>query len=228
MNNLLQIANSISEMGNGGKKIKNELMREAKKVLPGNSIFDFAPFLGSTTVFLACGLYESKNFESVIHSVDKWKMDKKYSDWIENHGLKIKNLEQEYLKNIMPFIDIGIKIKSTKCDVRNYNYVDEPVQLLVDDLGVCKSITDHVLKITHPYFIPKKTVIFFMDFFFYEDYHDYTCRVYQRDLMNANKSVFQFIERPLNSRTAIYKYMGGEINYIEGEQYYYDWKGCMG
>jgi hypothetical protein len=222
------LANCIPEMGNGGRKIKNELMREAKEVLPGNSIFDFAPFIGSTTAFLACGLIEAKNFESVIHSVDKWEMDKKYAVWIKEREIKTDDLQKEHLKNIQPFVNAGVKIESTKSDIRNYTYPGDPVQLLIDDLGVCKSITDSVLKNTIPYMIPGLTIIFFMDYYFYESYHDYKSRVYQRDLMKANKKVFEFIEHPKHSRTAIYRYLGGEVNYIEGEQYYYDWKGCMG
>jgi len=227
MDNLLNIANVVPEMGNGGKKIKEELIREAAKVVPGNAIVDIAPFLGSTTVFLSYGLFKSENLESTIYSVDLWdiNLNEKYQKWLDCKKLDITDLRQEYNKNIKPFTDEGIRIKPIKSDIRNYNYSGELIQIIVDDSGVDKGMTDHVLKSMSPYFIPGKTIIFFMDYYFFQNYHDFESRLYQHDLMEVNKKVFKFIEHPKNSCTAIYQYLGGEINFIESDKYYYNWEG---
>lgn len=225
--NLLTFADSVPEMGCGGKIIKNHLMRFAEQIRPGNAVLDIAPFLGSTTTFLSCGLSNANNKTSTIYSVDKWELEEKYRAWIKKRGLEIEDLQKEFYKNVSPFMEAGVKIVFYKQDIRSYYYNREPIQLLVDDIGISKDITDHILKTCLPYFIPGQTIIFFMDFYFFEEFKDYESRIYQHDLMAANKGVFKFLERPKNSRTAIFKYLGGEINFIDDKKYYYDFKGAM-
>lgn len=227
MEDIKILANKIPEMGNGGRKIKGFLFNAAKEVKQGNAIVDIAPFLGSTTAFLSRGLIDAGNKASRIYAIDKWEIEEKYRVWLKSRHVETTDLQASFVKNLQPFMDAGANIVYFKKNIKDFAYIWEPVQLLIDDIGIDKGITDCILKMFQPYFIPGLTKIFFMDFYFYEDFHDYKSRVYQRDLMNANKKVFEFIEHPKHSRTAIFRYLGGKINFIEGEQYYYDFKGCV-
>ncbi len=58
------------------------------------------------------------------------------------------------------------------------------------------------------------TIVFLMDFYFYESRaHSEPIYKYQSRFMKRNRKRFEYIERPIGSRCAIFRYLGGEIDY---------------
>lgn len=215
MRELIELARKIPCLGNGGRGIQEYLMDFAKICPKGTAILETGSWLGSATAFLAIGAGKKNK----IHCYDIWRNNKKWKNKAKKyHKLSMKNpddIYNEFIKNIKPF---QARIRRHRTNVLNmkWNKMFGNIGLVVDDACCGKDRTDNLFKTLEKYFIPKETIIFLMDYYFYEIkeekyYH------YQKDFMEENKNVFNFICRPENSRTAIFRYIGGEIKYPEGE-----------
>jgi hypothetical protein len=218
---LITYADKIPELGPGGKSIKDYLIKYAGNVSSGHNIIDIGPYMGSTSSYLSIGVIKSGN-DVKIHAYDLWvlyhDMNKKAKRF---NGFKFNDdyhFDKLYDKNVKPFKKY---IKTHKCDCLDIEWQGGRVGLLVDDIGNGKNRTDHIMKTFSPYFITGKTCIFYMDYYYYkEKAKDHPLSLYQRDFMKANKKVFTLIEKPKNSRTAIFRYEGGKINYdVDGDSY---------
>lgn len=215
-----QIADSIPSLGHGGKEISNYLMEAARSLSTGNDIIEIGPWLGSATSYLALGLRYSDNYKSTIHCYDRWLADSVFSNKaLTAHGINFElneNILPYFKKNISPF---GINYKTYRGDFRkSEEYEGQSIGLVIDDICSGKPLTDHLFKNYSPYFISGATLIYMMDFYFYET-HDLSCRLYQRDFTEANKKCLHFEGRINNSRTAVFRWIGGELNYLPEEPY---------
>jgi hypothetical protein len=216
-NDYEQIASQIPSLGVGGITISRELMEYASKVKQENAIVELGPWLGSATSYLSIGSMFGNN--AIIHSYDMWIASETY-----RHRAKYRNdlslqlnedLQPYFMKNLEGFKNIV----PHKMSIFDINWDGTRVELLIVDMGNGKKHTDQVFEVFKNYFIPGKTIIFLMDYYFYTSrkalaYH------YQKDLMEANYKSFQLYERPRRSRTAIFRYLGGEIRYVRGSSYH--------
>lgn len=217
----MRFADAIPELGYGGKTIWKYLVQYASKVQTGESIVDIGPYMGSTTAYLAVGVMTSGEYVS-IHAYDKFVM---YPD-MQKKAKKFNGIEFDdndefmelYKFNISPFAKY---VKVNQSDCLDIKYDGGKIGLLVDDICNGKGRTDYLFKTFTPHFIENKTVIFMMDYYYHETFKDkFRYCKYANDFMVANSSVFEFIKRIENSRTAIFKYKGGVINYdVDGESY---------
>lgn len=217
----LRYADTIQELGYGGKSIKNYLIEYARGVKSGQAIIDIGPYMGSTTAYLAIGVMQSGH-DVEINSFDKFimypDMRRKANDF---NGIEFKDNEcfiDLYKYNIKPF-DEYVFVR--KCDCLDIEWNGGEVGLLVDDISNGKDRTDHLFKTFSQSFIKNETFIFLMDYYYHESFKNkFRYCKYANDFMVKNSSVFQFVKRIEGSRTAIFKYKGGEINYdVKGESY---------
>lgn len=218
----MRFADSIPELGYGGKSIKKELIEYASKVESGYSIIDIGPYMGSTSAYLSIGVMKSGNIVK-IHSYDKFIM---YRDMAlkakKFNGMEFKegdNFMDVYVYNTLPFAKYITVEKSDCLDIKKWD--GGGIALLVDDISNGKDRTDHLFKTFSHSFIEDKTIIFLMDYYYHETFKNkFRYCKYANDFMIANSKVFRFIKRVDNSRTAIFQYKGGEINYdVKGESY---------
>jgi len=210
---LLKYADRIPELGHGGKTIKDYLIQSAKRVREGEFIIDIAPFLGSTTMYLAEGIRQSGK-DVKIYAYDRWiaddKMDIKLNRKLKGsypEGYDFKHLYWEYVKEAWEYII------PTQIHVLDIAWKLGKIGLYVDDIGVGKKRVDYLMKIFSPYFVPDHTVLYILDYYQHITREHMPHMKYQKDFFEANHKVFKFIERCKGSVTAKLLYLGGKINY---------------
>src|SRR5512143_3534858 len=117
-------AESIPELGGGGKVIGKRLIKAASSVRAGRSVIDIGPWLGSTTAFLALGIMQS-GADVEIHSYDIWTIkDALY----QKKAAKYNGLHFEIGRNILPdwrnnVRQFPVKIIPHKTDIVDADYV---------------------------------------------------------------------------------------------------------
>jgi hypothetical protein len=217
---LKKYAAAIPDLGQGGKTIRATLTMAATLSPNDSSIIDIAPYLGSTTAYLGLGANLSGN-KITIHSVDKWLTDKDYLEKAIKYHPEItfymnEDIQPRWDKNINPFRSKNCSIIGTKTDVIDWKPKVKNISVYVDDICHSKIQNNYVIKYFSPYFIPNKTVLFLMDYYFYER-NKPECQ-YQHNFMTHNKKAFCHIGRIGKTQTAVFIYLGGKITYDIPEQ----------
>ncbi len=210
-------ANKIPELGHGGKSTKSYLYSYAQRVPENGIIIDVGPFLGSTTGYLMAGLMDAGR-RARIFSFDKWEADAGYCEKAKNHlGLTLRegsSLLPLFLKNVRRIPFPSGDLSTVKGDIFKTTWdKDLKISLAVFDPGNGRATTEALMRTFSPAFIPGKTIIFFMDFYFYET-HTPADFNYQHLLVDKNAVAFEFVERCSEpSRCAIYRWYGGELEF---------------
>lgn len=212
---LIKHADSIPDLGAGGKTVKDHLMFYAEKVKSNRHIIDIAPCFGSTTAYISCGVLQNKNHDSItVHSFDMWKLQndeyrKKAKKYCSVDLKTDDDFYNEYLKNIKPFGKTNIY----RGDILKQKWnSDNKIGLFIDDIGCDYETTKKIFKIFIDAFIPGETIIFFMDMYFC-DSHKGKQFNYQINLVKQNPECFEFIEKVSGSKCAIVRFLNKNINF---------------
>lgn len=209
------LADAIPELGCGGGAVRKELILAASAVKNKRTIVDIAPYLGSTTAYAALGVNISGNMVD-IHSIDLWEADDDYrKKAFKYHNMKLKpteDLKRRWKYNIKEFITPKCRIIGAKGDVKKVKLdMRFPIGLYIDDIDVGKKYFKKAMKKYSKHFIPGETILFLMDWGFYE--RDEGIMKYQKKFMDANTDAFTFLMRPSKSYCGIFLYNGGKIKY---------------
>jgi len=146
---LREHADLIPELGGGGKTCGDLLIRLASQVAPGTAIVDIAPWLGSTTAYLAIGAKESG---ATVHAFDRWVIDEEYRVKAERYN-KLKFQVGEdilplWLRNLQPFLDTIIV--PHQGDLHDATWPGQPIGLLVDDISNTPELVESTMRIFAP------------------------------------------------------------------------------
>lgn len=210
-NELIIKAQRIPSLGNGGNIIGNYLIYYAEKVLGGQCIVEVGPWMGSSTAYLSIGSMFGNN--APIYTFDKWEADSEYIEKAKKYnGINVKlgqDLFPLFHENMDGFKNIYPEKKDLFGIEWNHN---RKIGMLVLDMGNGKEKTDYALKTFLPHCIVGQTIVFFMDYYFYETHKDLALG-YQMRLLHENYYTFEYLTRPLRSRTMIARYRNERINY---------------
>jgi len=223
---LVTYANKVPQLAHGGRSIQEDLIDAAYRVESGDCIIDLGSYLGSSVLFEAVGIGISKS-DVKIYAYDRWKLDDGMNRKAKNHLGKFykdgTDFKWAFLEKIKPVKHLVVPVQAHVLDI---SWEGGKIGLYVDDIGVGKMRVDHLMKTFSPYFIPGKTILFICDYYNYEKSprtkeHSF----YQSKFFNKNDKVFKFIKRVKGSITAMFLYLGCEIDYnVEGESYIGDKK----
>lgn len=215
-NQSFERADKIPSLGGGGKQIKDYLYLAAKNLKKEYAIVEVGSFLGSATGYLCIGIKEN-NHRVVLHCYDLWIAVERYRLRAKKH-LNIDFEENEDLlyyfkRNIDPFI-FSMDLCCHKGDFKNVtNWDGGSIGLAVFDAGCDIETNNNFFKVFSYSFISGETLVILMDYYYCARknkwYHT------QRKLMDKNKHAFEHIGKIGNSYSAIFKYIGGEINYLD-------------
>lgn len=215
--NLKKHAESIEELGSGGLTIKDDLFKYSKEVSANGSIVEIGPWFGSATAFMCLGILKSKS-NAKIYAYDRWNLDENMQrKLLGHHGIEREvgeTVEDIFIENIETF---NVDVEVCRQRVREMTWNGGDISLLVDDICNGKNRFDKMMKTFSPYFIPGKTILILMDYYHYERRGSEYMK-YQDKFMRHNNKVFEFVKKS-KGYTAIYKYLDGEPEYIEGESY---------
>lgn len=212
--NYRQYAEQIPSLGHGGITTKDIIRKYVGALKDNDVIIDIGSYLGSTTAIAAAELIE-KNINAEIHCYDPWIVDENLRHKMAFHNNIKLNTGEDLLPIFSAYLEIfnQIKIHKHKQSILDAKWHGPKIALVIDDICNRKNKNDHFMKKFSHSFIENETIIIRMDYFFYETHKD-VAFTYQKRFMDLNNSVFQFTERgPAESRAAIFKYIGGPINY---------------
>ncbi|HET6499030.1 MAG TPA: hypothetical protein VFH17_08280 [Coriobacteriia bacterium] len=219
--NLRALADAIHDLGHGGRRIADTLIRLAGAVPPGQAIVDIGPYLGSTTAYLALGS------DREIHAYDTW--DATICDLRgkarQYHGQELPDdLLPLFIANLAPFRPVlgGLggaqwdartvmraPILANKGDLFDAAYIGGPIGLLVDDIGCDERYTRAKLATFGPHLASGARLVL-MDFYWYESKAGEAFD-YQRRLVERNPRAFRFVER--DGMAAVFEWGGGSVAY---------------
>ena len=219
LKNLKELADSIPDLGCGGRTVKNELTLAAFGVRDRRSIIDIAPYLGSTTAYIGLGVNMSGK-KVHVHSYDLWEPSPDYIDKSKKyHNIELnpeEDLKRRWREYASPFENGGCKIFGHKESIFEARYEDNwKIGLYVDDICNNKRKNDYAFKLFSPFFVPGETILFLMDWGFHV--RDYKPLKYQKAFTDANSHALYYIGTPPRTYARIFLYTGGEFNYINGD-----------
>lgn len=207
MQDLRAIADAIPELGHGGRTMADRLIDLACAVPSGRAIVDVAPWLGSTSSYLALGILKAGS-GNCLHAFDRWRIDEEYRRKAKKyHGLDLKigqSIRSRWVAHMAPF---GIRAVPHQVDVLRMTWDDGPVGLLVDDISNTADMIRHTMLTFGPWMVPGAHLVL-MDWGFNER----RGHPHQRRLMERNASAFKMTERlPRPSEAAVFVRLGGKV-----------------
>lgn len=206
---LRDYADRIPDLGAGGKSCGDKLIRHAAAVKNGQAIVDIAPFLGSTSAYLALGIIQGCNGVD-LHAFDLWEADAHYCRMAKKYcGVELtegEDLEIRWRKNMRPFE--GVYHFPHKGDVQEAEWKGPEIGLLVDDISNGPGMMDHTMATFGPW-MPPGSVLVLMDWQFKSD-GEYLLE--QRRWMEYHPDAFKLMDLfPLPSVGAAFVRMKGAV-----------------
>ena len=204
---LRTLADSIPDLGHGGREIADTLIRLARGVKSEQAIVDIGPYLGSTTAYLAIGAGP----RVPIHAYDTWDattptMREKARQY---HGLELANdFRPLFLKYVTPVLGERLLV-THQGNIFDASYSGPPIALLVDDIGCDEKHMRAKLATFGPHLAPGAMLVL-MDFYWYESKPGEAFD-YQRRLVERNPGAFRFCER--DGLAAVFAWGGGSVAY---------------
>jgi len=201
--NLRKHADSIPELGGGGRTCGDKLIELAAAVPSGQMIVEIGPWLGSASAHLALGMMRGGH-DVELHAFDIWHIDEHWQEKALKHnnidfpiGL---DLEPGWRCNMKPF---PVKVFSHKGDICHAKWNGEPIGLLVDDISNTKSLINSTMRIFGSSLVEGAKVVL-MDWQFFLGP--------QEEFMRENYNAFDYLEcLPRPSMAAIFRRLEGEI-----------------
>jgi len=191
---------------------REELREAASKVRPGRNIVEVGAWLGACTVFLAAGILQSGN-KNPLHVYDNFVATNTEKEKADKQGVSI-SANVEYINlfdsHMAPLDNLGVKITKHVCNIKTCKWAGGKIGLYVDDAAKKKTAFNHVMKTFYPYFMPGETILFLMDYYFYERKTEKSYE-YQKFFMESHKKNFKFIKRIGDSCNAVFLYTGGSL-----------------
>lgn len=187
---LKDLTSKIPSMG--GYEIGAYLQDEASKAQSGQSIVELGTWLGAGTSQLALGVLQSGN-NVEIHCYDLFIA---FSSQIEKAKLKGVSLKenQDILPLVKNFLNpFNIQIYYHVGNILDQTYSGPAIKLYIDDACKTKEKFLKALSIFEPYFIPNKTIMVLMDYFYYEKKGNQY--LFQKTFIEENPDKFKFIKR---------------------------------
>lgn len=209
---LRETADSIPSLG-VGKGIGSYLERYASKA--PHCIVEIGAWMGSNSAHIQIGRLLGAH-GAKHHVFDPFSAEgvnaekaKKY------HGIEFNHkddLIDIYKRNMARF---GLPVIIHRESAFEGTWMYGQIDLFVDDFGCDKYQMRKKIKRFYPYFIPGKTIIIMVDYYFYET-HGGSRYQYQRQLVKKNPGIFNFIERAGKSKAAVFLY--GNKNPLKNER----------
>lgn len=189
-----------------GEKAKRLLRQYASRVKPGHSIIEVGVWLGACTAQLALGIMDSHT-NNMIHIYDRFCANNSEIKKAEWQGVVLYEEENtRYIfKGYMERFPVRIKINT--CNIKKAKYKGQKIGLYVDDAAKRKEYFDRMIKVFFPYFVANETILFLMDYFYFER-TGCSAHKYQYEYMQAHKKQFKFIQRIDKTSSAIFRYKG--------------------
>jgi hypothetical protein len=199
---LERIAKEIPSMG--GREIGEYLREYASKVDRGSSIVEVGSWLGAGTAHLCLGVLDSGNDNS-IYVYDRFRATASEIEKAKKQGVTLKS-KQNTVSLVKETID------NFKCKVKFYfdikSYGGSNIGMYIDDAAKTEDKFKHVMKVFKKHFIPGKTILVLMDYFYFEWKGHPEKHKYQFNYMQDNKE-FEFIKRLLPDKSAaVFLYKG--------------------
>lgn len=191
----------------GGLKIGKELRDWASKTESGTAVVELGVWLGSGSEHLALGIQDSGN-NVELHCFDNFKTTR--SEAMKTvRGIKLIK-DQDTLPLVKKYLSkIKVNIIYHKGNVIRAKWKNKPISLYVDD--VCKRTKkfNHAIKTFSPFWIPGKTIIVLMDYYWHKKHLKEPDAQCQPEFINKYKKCFRHLKDWKFSSCAAFLYLGG-------------------
>lgn len=188
----------------GGVEIGPWLERYASEVPEGSAIVEVGSWLGAGTAHLALGAMKSG---APIHVYDRWRATEEEVGKAAKYGIALKPGVDTLpiVKELLGKIPADITYYQES--IKNLSWKSGEIGLYVDDATKVDALWNHAISVFKPYFIPGKTILVLMDYFFGERAgFKYDA---QKRYMKLHAKEFELIgERMGGTTVAVWKYLG--------------------
>lgn len=184
-------------------KVRSLLTEYAGRIKENQSAVEIGPWLGACTVAILKGLPENRKLHVYGNfTVSEREYEKALEQGLDLHHEKISDAFDRFTD---PHIKPGCELHKYICDIINAKYSGCSIGLYVDDAAKKKKCFDHMIRTFFPYFI-KGTILFLMDYFFYEKKGKHSKEYeYQKNYMTKHSDRFRFVSRPDHTSAAIFE-----------------------
>jgi hypothetical protein len=192
----------------GGGKLNKIFFDYAKAIPSGGVAVELGTWCGAGTRALVKGVKESGN-DVEIHGYDDFIIQGNEVDKAAKFGVKLKQGQ-----NILPLVKKwlyvpGVKLNLHQGEITKNKWDGKPIYLYIDD--ACKYEENFIkaLKIFSPSWVPMKTIVVLMDYYFYLARPNDKKLEFQKNFIESRPESFKlkYVNKKLG--TAIFLYKGG-------------------
>lgn len=190
----------------GGGTLGPWLQKYASNADPGTAIVELGTWLGAGTQYLAEGAPDGVT----VHTYDKFQIKGNEVDKAARQGLTVRH-KQDSLSVVKEFLKDYDNIIFYKGEITSAKWMGPKISVHVDD--ACKLLPEFKFAINtfSPYWIPGKTILVLMDFYFYIKRVDIPGYICQKNWMDKHKENFKHIESWEDQSSAAFLYLGGDV-----------------
>lgn len=194
----------------GGREIGRYLREWAATVKDGQAIVELGSWLGAGTAQLALGVKQSKRHVKVF-AFDRFTANAGEAGKAAHHGVMVKPGEStlDTIKEMLTD-DLIRYIEFIRGEITKAKWAGLPIALYVDDACKRKKEFIKALRTFGGSFIPGKTIIVLMDYWYFERYPADLGLRYQHEFVVRNPKTFKTINGRLPGTSAsAFLYLGG-------------------
>jgi hypothetical protein len=195
MADLEAIARRIPSMG--GATIGPFLRLMARHAEPGTSIVEVGSWLGAGTAHLALGVRDRSDSTVDIHCFDGWSATKsECQEALSQTGIVLEPFEDTLPRVQATLSAFQVPIHYHKGNVSNAKWEGRKISVYVDDASKGSKAFLHVLKTFGPYWVPGKTVVVLMDYYYWKKLKGFRAAEYrcQQSFIERHSDHFTLIK----------------------------------
>ncbi len=193
----------------GGEEIGAFLREQASKVKPGEAIMELGTFLGAGTIHLARGAAPGVE----VHAFDRFLARAHEIKIAKNFGVELAMNEDTLPRVILNMGKVSNRVTFHKVLMQDVAWTGAKIALYVDDVNKRGPAFLKALRTFSPFWIPGRTVLVLMDYWFFKKHPNDEGFRFQHEYMTRNAHKFQQIAHDFgNTSVAAFLYTGGIDN----------------
>ena len=196
----------------GGREIGRHLRDWSSMLREGEQAVELGCWLGAGTAQMALGIKSAGLMMSKVHSFDKFSATFSQIEKAKAVGMSLQRGDTTIVvMGLLKSAGVLDYVKLHKGQIGAQSWDDGKIGLYVDDACKREEAFVQAIRTFGPSWIPERTVIVLMDFWYYKRKGADAGLRFQSDWMNRHAHNFEVVERTmLGTSAAAFRFIGGE------------------
>jgi len=173
----------------GGRQLGEDFDKYVSLMDNGLSIVEMGAWLGAGTAQIAYSMQKYGKDKSTLYCIDSFLVHGRELEKAKNQGLMVKHHQDtlSIVKNYLSELSENVNIEFHKMNVMTYKHTGEKIGVYVLDCAKKDPTFTTLITKMEKYFIPGKTIVFFMDYYYYKKTKSDSNKAQERYVKKSHK-----------------------------------------